>query len=281
MGRFGWVYLGAGLLAVLTARPYAGSWNDGSRLATVECLVDQHTWAIDDSIYVVPSKAARQPYGENTLAAQNGTLDKLLIDGRFYSDKSPVPACLMAGVYQIWRWAGGPSAAERPDWFARLLTWVFASVPYLLAVVSIAWITRHVAVPTPWDVVLTASFAFGSLALPYAQHVNNHVLLLAVATGVCEAAVRPGPLTIRRAAWLGCSRGSIRSIRRSTIALQSQAWCLAEPQAGRSLWIRVLLIWPRPFHSPLFTTRWPTRRQHHRRPTPTAYPTGRLFTGRT
>ena len=28
------------------------------------------------------------------------------------------------------------------------------------------------------------SFAFGSLALPYAQHVNNHILLLAVAAAV-------------------------------------------------------------------------------------------------
>ena len=244
MGRFGWVYFGAGLLAVLTARPYAGSWNDGSRLATVECLVDQHTWAIDDSIYVVPSKAARLPYGENTLAAQNGTLDKLLIDGRFYSDKSPVPACLMAGVYQIWRWAGGPSAAERPDWFARLLTWVFATVPYLLAVVGITWITRHVAVPTPWDVVLTASFAFGSLALPYAQHVNNHVLLLAAAVGVCEAYLRPGPLTIRRAAWLGLLVGFGYTIDLGAgpplaVAVTGLVlWRSREP--GGSLWIRVL-----------------------------------------
>jgi len=207
MGRFGWVFLPAGLLAALTARPYAGSWNDGSRLATVECLVDQHTWAIDNSIYIQPASASRPPYGENAVATQDGTKDKLLISGRFYSDKSPVPACLMAGAYQLWRWAGGPSAADRPDWFARLLTWLFASVPYLLAVVGITWITRHVAVPAPWDLVLTASFAFGSLALPYAQHVNNHVLLLAVAVGVCEAAVRPGPLTFRRAAWLGLLAG--------------------------------------------------------------------------
>jgi hypothetical protein len=37
---------------------------------------------------------------------------------------------------------------------------------------------------------LTSAFAFGSLALPYAQHVNNHVLLLGVAAGVCDLLLR-------------------------------------------------------------------------------------------
>jgi hypothetical protein len=205
--RFGWLYLCAGVAAIVTARPYAGSWNDGSRLATVECLVDQHTWTIDDSNYVTPDRAARQPYAPNSVAAQTGTLDKLLIDGRFYSDKSPVPALPMAWVYQVWRWADGPSAAARPDWFARLLTWVFAGLPYFLAVVCVGRMTRHVRVPAPWDAVLTVSFAFGSLALPYAQHVNNHILLLAVAAAVCEAAVRPDPFTTARSAWLGLLAG--------------------------------------------------------------------------
>src|SRR5262245_17141109 len=102
---FGCIYLAAGVLAILTARPYAGGWNDGSRLATVESLVDHHTWAINDSIYVTPDRAAQQPYAPDSVAAQTGTFDKLLIDGRFFSDKSPVPALPMAGVYQLWRWA--------------------------------------------------------------------------------------------------------------------------------------------------------------------------------
>src|SRR5262245_39412023 len=95
--------------ALLSARPYAGSWNDGSRLATVECLVDFHTLAIDDSIFVrVPkSDATHRPVYlplSNPEITTSGTLDKLSIDGRFYSDKSPVPALLMAGVYQTLQW---------------------------------------------------------------------------------------------------------------------------------------------------------------------------------
>jgi hypothetical protein len=205
---FGWILLGAGLLAAISARPYAGGWNDGSRLATVESLVDCHTLAIDDSVYVVPASAAREPYSAgNSLLAEYGTLDKLHIAGHFYSDKSPVPAVLMAGVYQTWRWVGGPSAADRPDWFARLLTWVFAGAPFVLAVAAIGRMMRHLDVPEPWDLVLTASFAFGSLALPYAGQVNNHILLLAVAAGVCEAIARSGLITFGRAAWLGALAG--------------------------------------------------------------------------
>ena len=43
------VTLVAVAIALIGARPYAGSWNDGSRLATVESLVDYHTWEIDNS----------------------------------------------------------------------------------------------------------------------------------------------------------------------------------------------------------------------------------------
>jgi hypothetical protein len=204
----GWIPIGATILAAVIARPYAGAWNDGSRLATVESLVDGHTFVIDDSIYLTPSAATRPPYDpSNALAAKYGTLDKLLIDGRFYSDKSPVPAVIMAVPYQLWRWAGGPSAAERPDLFARGLTWLFAGLPYVLAVWAVGRTTRSVGVPRPSDLLLIAGFAFGSLALPYAEHVNNHILLLAVACGIAEAVVRRGPLSTGRAAWLGALAG--------------------------------------------------------------------------
>src|SRR5437899_11778232 len=92
-------------VALLSAHCYAGGWNDGSRLATVECLVDYHTLAIDRSIFVqVPPRdgsATPSPYPDDEPdLLSHGTGDKLLIQGHFYSDKSPVPALLMAGLYQ-------------------------------------------------------------------------------------------------------------------------------------------------------------------------------------
>ena len=39
--RLVWIVaLTATVIALLSARPFAGSWNDGSRLAAVESLVD-------------------------------------------------------------------------------------------------------------------------------------------------------------------------------------------------------------------------------------------------
>ena len=73
--------------------PYAGGWNDGSRLATVESVVDRHTWVIDDSIFVNPSaETADHPHRQAPYAAPDpaadyllkheGTLDKLFIAAR-------------------------------------------------------------------------------------------------------------------------------------------------------------------------------------------------------
>jgi hypothetical protein len=119
---------------LLSAHPFAGSWNDGSRLATVECLVDQHALCIDDSIFVrVPPDHAPYPAHERGLL-RHGTLDKLYINGHYYSDKSPVPALLMAGVYQVWRWAGGPSARQRPEWFCWWMTLASSGVAFVVAV---------------------------------------------------------------------------------------------------------------------------------------------------
>ena len=85
--RWGWAVLAtAVVIALCSAHDYAGGWNDGSRLATAESLVDYHTWSIDDSIFVNPSAVAAgapAPYAatESATAYQlmrDGTLDKLL-----------------------------------------------------------------------------------------------------------------------------------------------------------------------------------------------------------
>src|SRR3569623_411505 len=94
----------ASIVALVSARDYAGGWNDGSRLATVETLVDQHTLTIDRSPLVQPPSSESiepNPYPADKPDLQrNGTKDKLFINGRYYSYKSPVPALTLAGVYK-------------------------------------------------------------------------------------------------------------------------------------------------------------------------------------
>jgi hypothetical protein len=200
------VVLAAGV-AVLSARPYAGSWNDGSRLATVESLVDRHTWAIDLSTFVqapCPDDAtAPLPYDPSDVAlCEHGTLDKLFIDGHYYSDKSPVPALLMAGCYQLWQWATGWTARTHPDRFCTAMTLISSGLAYMLAVWCVYRLGRCLRLPLSLRLILTASFAFATVALPYAQHVNNHILLLGVTSALVLATANTIEKTRReRASW--------------------------------------------------------------------------------
>jgi hypothetical protein len=174
-------------IAIESARPYAGGWNDGSRLATVECLVDYHTLAIDRSIFVqVPPgdgsvTLAPYPNDEPDLLL-HGTGDKLLIQGHFYSDKSPVPALLMAGLYQIWQWCTGATARQRPDSFCYWMTVGSSGLAYALAVFSVYQLGGVLRLKLTLRLAVTTSFALATVALPYVRHVNNHIVLLGVAT---------------------------------------------------------------------------------------------------
>ncbi len=180
------IFAPLGLIAVviagLSARPYAGGWNDGSRLATVECLVDHGALSIDRSIFVEVPHEGLSPYPrDDQLLQQYGTKDKLFIDGRYYSDKSPVPAFYLAVVYKTARSVGMPPAAERPGLFCLLMTWASSGAAYAIAVLCLFSIARRIGLDRAWSTVITLLFAIGTVALPYAQHVNNHILLLAVA----------------------------------------------------------------------------------------------------
>lgn len=189
------VLMAAAAVALGGARHYAGGWNDGSRLATVEALVDYHTFAIDDSIFVkVPPRrgaAGPGPYPpEDAILAVHGTGDKLLIEGRYYSDKSPVPALLVACIYRAWQAATGWTARDRPDAFCYAMTVLSSGLAYVAAVLCVFWAGGLVGLPLVRRMVLTASFGMTTVALPYAVHVNNHILLLGVTAGMVPGLVK-------------------------------------------------------------------------------------------
>jgi hypothetical protein len=173
------VLAAATLVALVSARDYAGGWNDGSRLATVETLVDHRTWAIDHSVFVAVLPGG-SPYRPDDALSTRGTLDKLFINGHYYSDKSPVPALFMAGVYAALQALTGLTARARPDLFCWALTLLTSGVAYVVAVWSVFRLGRPLRLAPGLRVALTASFALATVALPYARHVNNHILLLAV-----------------------------------------------------------------------------------------------------
>jgi hypothetical protein len=214
----GWlVVAAAALVAVVSARDYAGGWYDGSRLATVECLVDYHTLAIDHSIFVeVPSRTdpnQPSPYPAHLPHLLQGTGDRMWIAGHFYSDKSPVPALWMAGVYQVWQWTTGMTAREHPNRFCYGMTLASSGLAYVVAVGSIYQLGVRLSLSRLLRWSLPLSLGLSTMALPYVRHVNNHILLLGVVAGLMVGlmglaeAVQAGGITYRRLVGLGTVTG--------------------------------------------------------------------------
>jgi len=167
--------LGAVLVLTLAGTSdHAGSWNDSSRLAMVESLVDEQTFAIDRSIFVSPEILPEK------LSQPVKTCDKLWIHGHYYSDKTPVPGLLMAGVYQVWKWATVQTARSCPEGFVWWVTFWSSGLASGVAVWCLFLLGRPLGLGLRDRLLLTGSFGLATLAPIYARQVNNHSLLLAV-----------------------------------------------------------------------------------------------------
>ncbi len=174
----GIVIAASGLIAFASAFPYASGWNDGSRLASAESLVDRHTWIIDGSMFLEPL-ADGSPYHPDDARLRHGTLDKVLIGGHWYSDKSPVPALWLALCYQFLSLVGF-AAREHPGLFCYALTVCFSGLSYVVAVASIFRMATLVGLLGRPRLLLTASFGLATLALIYVRLVNSHLPFLAM-----------------------------------------------------------------------------------------------------
>jgi len=155
-------------------------------------------------VNVPPATSVPRPYAPTeTMLLNIGTQDKLWIGGHFYSDKPPVPTLALAGIYLVLQRATGVVAREHPDRFCYALALLSSGLAYVMAV----WCLTRRALVGGLDlrvrVLLTASFALGTLALPYAAQVNNHILLLAVCSALMLALARPGPLSVARLLAIG------------------------------------------------------------------------------
>ncbi len=205
-------------VAAAAARPYAGGWNDGSRLATVESLVDYRTLAIDESIFVRPPIQETDkpgPYASSDLLSTIfGTGDKLFIDGHYYSDKSPVPALGLGAAYFAIQQVAGIRARDRVDRFCRVLTILSSGLAYALSVTAMFVLFLELGLQFGLALAVTASFGLSTVALTYAEHVNNHSLFLGVASLLLLALFRwsrqleTGDSGIIRLAWIGCLIGA-------------------------------------------------------------------------
>ncbi|MCE9562033.1 MAG: hypothetical protein K8U57_08255 [Planctomycetes bacterium] len=201
-----WVLAGLAFsLAAVGALPYAGGFNDGSRLATTESLVDRGTLCIDDSIFATPSfgllARGMPPYNPDIPNIETGgTLDKVRIDGHFYSDKPPILAILTAGAYRVLMFVGLPSPAERPDVFCRTATTLSSGISYAVAVGFMWVLGRLIGLPAGLRLIWLGSFALATVLPGYTRHVNPSLPQTAALAGLAVFLLRTAQ-ALPRIAW--------------------------------------------------------------------------------
>jgi hypothetical protein len=131
------------------------AWNEHSRYDLVVALVDDHTTRIDR-------------YHENTG-------DKALYDGHYYSDKPPGTALLGAPVYAAMRGVSALAGAGRPDPGSVMpaLAFAVAGIPTVLLALLLLRFLRPL-VGEWWALTMTAGYALGSIAFPFATMYFGH-----------------------------------------------------------------------------------------------------------
>lgn len=163
------------LWALLT-HSHINSWNDASRLASVEALVEHGTWAIDNT----------------TLAAHTG--DFIVINGNTYSDKPPVLSLLAAGVYAVLHRVFhlslvplecDPHASacycfallcpQQPDWAYYWITLTLVGLPSALLLALFYRSTAVQGLSHLPALILTGVLGLGTLVWPYSLVFNNHI----------------------------------------------------------------------------------------------------------
>lgn len=132
------------------------SWNDISRWATVDALVSDRTFAIDGSPF----------------AAATG--DKIRARGRTFSDKPPLLALSGAGVAEVVQ-PLGISLRRTPAIAIFLITLLTVGVWYALGCTYAYAFQRRLGFSERRSAAVAAAMGLGTLVLPYATVLVNHV----------------------------------------------------------------------------------------------------------
>jgi hypothetical protein len=147
------------VFAVFT-KSYVGSWNDASRMATIESLVERGTFAIDNSTY-------------------NWTGDKVYIKEHFYSDKPPVLSFLAAGPYFLMKNLG-LSFQNNERFVYYMLTFLLVGIPASITVYIFNKSLKLIRLPKNTRSKLVIGLGAGTLLLPFSTVFNSHIPAMAL-----------------------------------------------------------------------------------------------------
>jgi hypothetical protein len=166
------------------------SANDRSRWCTVAALVEARTYEIDQLINLKTKN--RRPWYTIDLVRHRGDDGQL----HYYSSKPPLLPTLVAGVYWLFYQATGLTLSAQPIYAVRIVL-ALVNLP-LLALFFWATIGSIERVGTgQWSrKFAAAATCFGTMLMPFAVSLNNH-LVAAAATALVmniyvRAATRPG-----------------------------------------------------------------------------------------
>lgn len=149
------VFLALALVALVTIAPRVGSWNDASRIATIQSLVDSGSLSIEHSSIT--------------------TMDKVFIGGHFYSDKPVLPQAMGAVVYAPLRAMGLKLAW---DWNLSyyLITLLTVKLFWWLSLVAFEKSLGFTGLGQARRLLLTVALGLGTLALSWSATFNSHSL---------------------------------------------------------------------------------------------------------
>src|SRR5665213_987837 len=158
------LFLIALAVCALVTKPRVVSWNDGSRIATVDALTADGTFRIDGSPFAV------------------GLGDKIRFHGATYSDKPPLLA-LCAAAVALAVAPAGVSLRHTPGTAIYLVTLFTVGVWFAVGCCCAYAFARYLGLARNVAVAVAALTGVGTLALPYAT----------VLTTMCRAARARSP----------------------------------------------------------------------------------------
>jgi len=145
------------LLIIALLTKFHGLENDYSRLATVESIIERNTFVLDNSS-IMPN------------------VDKVYINGNFYSDKPPMLSILASGVYFIMKNLFNISFSSQPKLAYYLITLLFIGVLSSLTIVFFYKSLKYIKIDEKYKLILSFTLLLATLILPYSLVFNNHIV---------------------------------------------------------------------------------------------------------
>jgi len=146
------------ILFALTTSYGVQGWNDASRMAQIESIVEHGTLFIDDSSFYPR------------------TLDKYFYRGHFYSDK-PVILSFITSPFYFLLYKMGISFRTHSALVYYLLTLIMMGIPSAMAMAYLNYfLVVYLKASKLWGWLITLVVGSGTLVWPYSIVYNNHIV---------------------------------------------------------------------------------------------------------